>query len=54
MGSDATRKGEQLGFLAVGAFVVCASLRDVYFAKIFQAHSPLHVAAIKYVCGSPS
>jgi drug/metabolite transporter (DMT)-like permease len=48
MGADRVHRGEQLGFLAVGAFVLCASVRDVYFAKTFQAHSPLHVAAIAF------
>jgi drug/metabolite transporter (DMT)-like permease len=48
MGADKVQRGEQLGFLAVGAFVLCASVRDVYFAKTFQAHSPLHVAAIAF------
>jgi drug/metabolite transporter (DMT)-like permease len=45
---DQTRSRERLGFLCAGTFVVIASMRDVYFAAMFQTYSPLHVAVIAF------
>jgi drug/metabolite transporter (DMT)-like permease len=39
---------EQAGLFLTGGFVLCGSLRDVYFARTFQTWSPLDVAALAF------
>jgi drug/metabolite transporter (DMT)-like permease len=39
---------EQAGLFLTGGFVLCGSLRDVYFSRTFQTWSPLDVAALTF------
>ena len=39
---------EQAGLFLTGGFVLCGSLRDVYFSRTFQRWSPLDVAALTF------
>jgi len=39
---------EQAGLFLTAGFVLCGSLRDVYFSRAFQAWSPLDVAALTF------
>jgi drug/metabolite transporter (DMT)-like permease len=39
---------EQAGLLLTAGFVLCGALRDVYFSRVFQAWSPLDVAALTF------
>jgi drug/metabolite transporter (DMT)-like permease len=39
---------EQAGLLLTAGFVLCGSLRDVYFSRAFQAWSPLDVAGLTF------
>jgi drug/metabolite transporter (DMT)-like permease len=39
---------EQVGLFLTGGFVLCGSLRDVYFSRTLQTWSPLDIAALTF------